>query len=130
MAISGVTKQALAQALKSHGVANEVADAIDAATNELGSDITCDSLTTGATICTTLNASGIISAASQIVASGQIIATAGIVMTGETSYLQLPSLTTTEQNALTPAAGMVIYNETLGKLTVYTGAAWETVTSA
>jgi hypothetical protein len=38
--------------------------------------------------------------------------------------------TTTEKDALTPRPGMVVFDTTLGKLSVYTGAAWETVTSA
>lgn len=41
-----------------------------------------------------------------------------------------PRMTTTQKNAVgTPTAGMVVYDSTLGKLAVYTGAAWETVTS-
>jgi len=39
-------------------------------------------------------------------------------------------LTTTAKNALTGVAGMVVYDTTLNKLCVYTGSAWETVTSA
>jgi hypothetical protein len=42
-----------------------------------------------------------------------------------------PRMTTTQKNAIgTPAAGLVIYDTTLNKLCVYTGAAWETITSA
>ena len=42
-----------------------------------------------------------------------------------------PRMTTTEKNAITtPATGLVVYDSTLNKLAVYTGAAWETVTSA
>lgn len=53
---------------------------------------------------------------------------AGGVLTGTLTGW---SRTTTQKNAIaTPAAGMVIYDSTLGKLCVYTGAAWETVTSA
>lgn len=52
---------------------------------------------------------------------------AGGVMTGT---LAAWSRTTTEKgNIATPAAGMVVYDSTLGKLCVYTGAAWETITS-
>jgi hypothetical protein len=41
-----------------------------------------------------------------------------------------PRLTTTQKNAIaTPATGLVIYDTTLNKLALYTGAAWETVTS-
>jgi hypothetical protein len=42
-----------------------------------------------------------------------------------------PRMTTTEKNAITtPATSLVVYDSTLNKLAVYTGAAWETVTSA
>jgi hypothetical protein len=41
-----------------------------------------------------------------------------------------PRMTTTQKNAVaTPTAGMVVYDSTLNKLSVYTGAVWETVTS-
>jgi hypothetical protein len=39
------------------------------------------------------------------------------------------NVTTTEKNALTPAAGWVVFDTTLGKLCVYSGSAWQTVTS-
>lgn len=44
----------------------------------------------------------------------------------------LPSrLTTTEKNAIAaPAIGLVVYDSTLNKLCVFTGAVWETITSA
>jgi hypothetical protein len=41
-----------------------------------------------------------------------------------------PRVTTTQKgNIASPTAGMVVYDSTLNKLSVYTGAAWETVTS-
>jgi hypothetical protein len=43
--------------------------------------------------------------------------------------VRLANVTTVEKNALTPAAGMLVFDTTLGKLCVYTGAAWQTVTS-
>ena len=39
------------------------------------------------------------------------------------------NVTTTEKNALTPSAGWVVFDTTLGKLCVYSGSAWQTVTS-
>lgn len=39
------------------------------------------------------------------------------------------NVTTTEKNALTPSAGWVVFDTTLDKLCVYTGSAWQTVTS-
>jgi hypothetical protein len=41
-----------------------------------------------------------------------------------------PRQTTTQKNAISsPATGLVVYDTTLNKLAVYTGSAWETVTS-
>jgi hypothetical protein len=39
------------------------------------------------------------------------------------------NVTTTEKNALTPKAGWVVFDTTLGKLCVYTASGWQTVTS-
>jgi hypothetical protein len=40
-------------------------------------------------------------------------------------------MTTLQKAAIaTPAEGLMVYDETLSKLCVYTGAAWETITSA
>lgn len=44
--------------------------------------------------------------------------------------LLLPRLTTTQKNAMPKKRGMVIYDDTLGKVCQCTGAAWETCTSA
>ena len=42
-----------------------------------------------------------------------------------------PRMTTTQRDAIgSPATGLVVYNTTTDKLNVYTGAAWEAVTSA
>lgn len=42
-----------------------------------------------------------------------------------------PRVTTIQRDAISsPASGLVVYNTTSGKLNVYTGAAWEAVTSA
>jgi len=41
-----------------------------------------------------------------------------------------PRMTTTEKNAIgTPAAGLMVFDTTLAKLCVYSGTAWETITS-
>lgn len=45
-------------------------------------------------------------------------------------YIQFPTVTTTQKNAIaTPAAGMVVFDTTLAKLCVYSGSAWQTITS-
>jgi len=45
--------------------------------------------------------------------------------------IQMPVLTTTQKNAIIgPLTGAVVFDDTLKKLCVYTGTAWQTVTSA
>ena len=56
---------------------------------------------------------------------------AALTVTSTTQGFLPPRMTTTERNAITsPTAGLVIYNSTTNKLNVYTGAAWEVITSA
>lgn len=43
--------------------------------------------------------------------------------------LSTKGVSTAEKNALAPQAGWVVFDTTLGKLCVYNGAAWETITS-
>lgn len=44
--------------------------------------------------------------------------------------VRFPNMTTTQKNAVTtPAAGLVVFDTTLSKLCVYTGSAWQTITS-
>lgn len=52
-----------------------------------------------------------------------------LVLTSTSQALLLTRLTTAQKNAITGIAGMIAYDSDLGKLCVYTGAAWETVTS-
>jgi len=48
-----------------------------------------------------------------------------------TQGFRFPNMTTAQKNAISsPATGLVIFDITLSKLCVYTGAAWQTVTSA
>ena len=47
-----------------------------------------------------------------------------------TNNVQVPVVTTTQKNALTVSAGYLVFDSTLGKLCVYTGSAWQKVTSA
>jgi hypothetical protein len=47
-----------------------------------------------------------------------------------TKGVRMPNMTTTQKNAITsPAAGLMVFDTTLAKLCVYSGAAWQTVTS-
>ena len=45
--------------------------------------------------------------------------------------VQMPVLTTTAKNAIvSPLTGAVVFDLTLSKLCIYTGVAWQTITSA
>lgn len=54
---------------------------------------------------------------------------APLYVSGAASFIRLPSLTTTERNALTPLNGMKIYNETLHKEEVYENGTWRSQAS-
>ena len=58
-------------------------------------------------------------------------ASAILDVTSTTKGVLFPRMTTTQKNAISsPVAGLVVYDTTLNKLAVYTGAAWETITSS
>lgn len=47
-----------------------------------------------------------------------------------TKGVRMPNMTTVQKNAISsPAAGLMVFDTTLSKLCVYTGAAWQTITS-
>lgn len=47
-----------------------------------------------------------------------------------TKGVRFPNMTTTQKNAISsPAAGLVVFDTTLAKLCVYSGSAWQTITS-
>jgi sarcosine oxidase gamma subunit len=47
-----------------------------------------------------------------------------------TQGVRMPNMTTTQKNDIvSPAAGLMVFDTTLAKLCVYSGAAWETITS-
>jgi hypothetical protein len=46
-----------------------------------------------------------------------------------TKGVRMPNMTTTQKNAISsPAAGLMVFDTTLSKLCVYSGAAWQTIT--
>ena len=58
-------------------------------------------------------------------------ASARLQVDSTTSGFLPPRMTTAQKNSIaSPATGLVVYDSTLNKLCVYTGAAWQTVTSA
>jgi hypothetical protein len=47
-----------------------------------------------------------------------------------TKGVRMPNMTTTQKNAISsPATGLMVFDTTLSKLCVYSGAAWQTITS-
>ena len=56
--------------------------------------------------------------------TGTAISGTSLTITGSTGTVQLPTLTTTQRNALTAANGMLIYNTTDSKIQAYAGGAW------
>ena len=58
------------------------------------------------------------------------VASSKLTIASTTQGFLPPRMTTTQKNAIaTPAAGLVVYDTTLGKLCVRAAAAWETITS-
>ena len=58
------------------------------------------------------------------------VASSILTIESTTKGVLFPRMTTTQKTAISsPATGLVVYDTTLNKLSVYTGAAWETVTS-
>lgn len=63
-------------------------------------------------------------------ANAVAVATAILELSSTAKGFLPPRMTTTQKDAISsPATGLVVYDSTLNKLCVYTGAAWETVTS-
>ena len=57
-------------------------------------------------------------------------ATAILDAQSTTKGVRFPNMTTAQKNAIAaPAAGLVVFDTTLAKLCVYSGAAWQTITS-
>ena len=61
--------------------------------------------------------------------TGNLAVTGGLTVTSTTAALILPRMTTVQRDALTPAAGMLIYNTSTGTLDLYNGVteSWETM---
>lgn len=59
-----------------------------------------------------------------------ISSTAMIELVSTTQGLRFPNMTTAQKNAISNTAGLVIFDTSLGKLCVNTGAGWQTITSA
>lgn len=57
------------------------------------------------------------------------IGAAAINSISSNAPLKFPSYTTAQKNALTASAGWMLFDTTLGKMCIYTGASWQTITS-
>ena len=59
-----------------------------------------------------------------------VVASSKLEVASTTQGFLPPRMTTTQKNAIaSPATGLMVFDTTLAKLCVYTGAAWETITS-
>lgn len=56
--------------------------------------------------------------------SNGFVVDAPIVITGSTSYFQLPNLTTAERTALTPSAGTMVFDSDENRFYKYDGTSW------
>lgn len=64
-------------------------------------------------------------------AATDAVTTAILELTSTAKGFLPPRLTTTQRNAISsPATGLVVYNTSTNKLNVYTGSAWEAISSA
>jgi hypothetical protein len=66
-----------------------------------------------------------------LVGIGTTSPTALLDVQSTTAGVRFPNMTTAQKNAIaTPQAGTMVFDTTLSKLSVYSGAAWQTITSA
>jgi hypothetical protein len=64
------------------------------------------------------------------IGSGSITTSAQMSVVSTTKGFLPPVMTTTQKNAIsTPTAGLIVFDTTLAKLCVYSGSAWQTITS-
>lgn len=55
--------------------------------------------------------------------------TTGAIANVQPTTFIAPNATTAQKNALSASAGQLVFDTDLGKLCVYTGSAWQTITS-
>tara|TARA_R110000868_G_scaffold157482_1_gene384770 strand:- start:3174 stop:3884 length:711 start_codon:yes stop_codon:yes gene_type:complete len=115
------------------GVLNVASGGTNASTASIGSFNNITGFTaTGATGTTSTN---LVFSASPVFSGSVGIGatpTASAVLDAQstTQGVRFPNMTTAQKNAIgAPAAGLVIFDTTLAKLCVYSGAAWQTITS-
>ena len=64
------------------------------------------------------------------IGASSLSASAILEVQSTTKGVRMPNMTTTQKNAISsPVAGLMVFDTTLAKLCVYSGSAWQTVTS-
>jgi len=117
--------------LGSDGTANQSRAAITGYVDDTvsaGEVPTAITFTTGRTVGTQQM---VITSAGRVgIGTGTPDASAKLEVNSTTQGVKFPNMTTTQKNAIsTPGAGLVIFDLTLAKLCVYSGSAWQTITS-
>lgn len=115
----------------SDGTANQGRSAITAYVDDTvsaGVVPTAITFTTGSTVGTQQM---VITSTGRIgMGTGTPDASAKLEVNSTTQGVKFPNMTTTQKNAIsTPGAGLVVFDSTLAKLCVYSGSAWQTITS-
>lgn len=65
-----------------------------------------------------------------VIGGASASASAMLDVQSTTMGVRMPNMTTTQKNAIaSPAAGLMVFDTTLVKLSVYSGTAWQTITS-
>lgn len=117
--------------LGSDGTANQgraaITGAVDGAVSA-GVVPTAITFTTGTSVGTQQM---VITSAGRVgIGTGTPDASAKLEVNSTTQGVKFPNMTTTQKNAISaPGAGLVIFDTTLAKLCVYSGSAWQTITS-
>ena len=65
----------------------------------------------------------------EIVQAGVSRRTTAEAIANTASVVVAPNVTTAQKNALTAVAGQLVFDTDLGKLCVYNGSVWQTITS-
>lgn len=65
----------------------------------------------------------------EIVQAGVSTRTTTGAIANTATIVKAPNVSTAQKNALAASAGWLVFDTDLGKLCVYTGSAWQTVTS-
>lgn len=111
-------------ALVTNGVVSGYVDGV-VITGTIPTALTFATGTTSATQRVVITSAGLMG-----IGTGTPASSAIVDVTSTTLGFKFPVMTTTQKNAIvSPVAGLVIFDSTLAKLCVYSGSAWQTITS-